>query len=1142
MNTLLSVIPVVMRRTAANARLLLAVIAGAILAAALMSTTSIYTDAIRDLGLSYALRQEGQVRLNPLIRLSSQSSQPDVYKRNQEFIENTARQTLGPILSREITTIARSATFYPTPPGAPVSPSEERPRSHLQFLTDLEEHVRVTEGRLPRTTALPAAGRAPQIEVALGGETARAFGLRVGDRFDLHPFWQADAEPVQATIVGILDPRDLSEPYWAGQTDIFLFPSGRWQTYPFFVTPETFLETVAGYLPTMSSDYLNVVYVSTGKIDARNADSVREAVLAFDRTLQSNIVRATTTTELPRVLETYDQKLLFTRIPLLVLVIQIASIVLYYLFMVSTMLVERQSGEIALLKSRGATTAQVMQIYAIEGLVVLLLALGLGPPLAAVVISLLGHTPPFADLSGGSSLSVRLTLDAYLWASAGAVLAYVTLLWPAYLTTRHTVVQQRTLSSRPPKQPPFLRYYLDVGLVGVLAILFYQLNRRGTLVSERLFGEQSADPIMLLTPAFFILTVGILFLRLFPLALRVLAWFVARAQGAAVLIGMWQLVRNPVHYSRLVLLLMLATAVGMFAASFGTTINKSYEDRAAYQAGAELRVSAIRRAEASGPGELAGTLQQRTGATAASPVLRTTGSHGQLISRVGFDILGVDPATFAAVAYFRDDFAGPSLGSLMEVLKRDGPVENDGIELPADARWLGVWMNPTDLRGRVGLDVEVRDAAGRYYSYILGPDSGAEFTPGWAFLVADLSRPSPGGFGAPVQFEGAAPQTPLTILSLNVRFVTRVGVPSGSVQLDQLQVTSEPDLPAVLARDRLLLDPARSSQPFAQARVVAPMDAASEWEPIQTFLPERMPDEVRVVPSPGGQALEFAWRPPASGQPSTHGLKPRTEERPLRVLASEAFLRQSNLQIGDEVRAFVSGNFIDMRIDGSYRLFPTLPDPRRQPSVVANGARLAQMLNLNPRSSIVYPDEVWLTAPPGAARELRRDLDRGRLIANITSFEELRLAQEEDPLVAAGWEGILFLSFAAILLLSAVGFLIYSYLTAQKRTLEFAVLRTMGFSKAQIATVVGFEQFFVIGLGMLAGSLMGLRLGSLMIRYMGVTETGDEVLPPMLLHVSWFTAGSALLVLGAVFLVTIGIVVLLYSRLALHRVLRIGEA
>jgi hypothetical protein len=63
-----------------------------------------------------------------------------------------------------------------------------------------------------------------------------------------------------------------------------------------------------------------------------------------------------------------------------------------------------------------------------------------------------------------------------------------------------------------------------------------------------------------------------------------------------------------------------------------------------------------------------------------------------------------------------------------------------------------------------------------------------------------------------------------------------------------------------------------------------------------------------------------------------------------------------------------------------------------------------------------------------------------------------------------------------------------------------------------------------------------------MIRYMGLTETGAQVVPPMDLHISWLTIGAAWLVLASVFLVTISAVVLLYSRLALHRVLRIGEA
>src|SRR5581483_730675 len=253
------------------------------------------------------------------------------------------------------------------------------------------------------------------------------------------------------------------------------------------------------------------------------------------------------------------------------------------------------------------------------------------------------------------------------------------------------------------------------------------------------------------------------------------------------------------------------------------------------------------------------------------------------------------------------------------------------------------------------------------------------------------------------------------------------------------------------------------------------------------------------------------------------------DSRPLQVFASDAFMRETHLSQGQTTRLFINGAYVDAQIAGTFHLFPTLGDTRKQPALIANVARLATWLNRNPRPSANYPDEVWLKPGPGTAAKVEADRQSGALSATVSDFEQLRLAQQKDPLIAAGWQGILFLSFAAILLLSAVGFVIYSYLTAQKRTLEFAVLRTMGFSRRQVATVVGFEHVFVIGLGMVAGSLMGLRLGSLMIKYMGLTETGDQVLPPMLLHVSWFTAGAALLVLGAVFVVTIGIVVLLYS-------------
>jgi ABC-type antimicrobial peptide transport system permease subunit len=159
----------------------------------------------------------------------------------------------------------------------------------------------------------------------------------------------------------------------------------------------------------------------------------------------------------------------------------------------------------------------------------------------------------------------------------------------------------------------------------------------------------------------------------------------------------------------------------------------------------------------------------------------------------------------------------------------------------------------------------------------------------------------------------------------------------------------------------------------------------------------------------------------------------------------------------------------------------------------------------------------------------------------VLDRDVLRAEQASDPLVAASWEGILFLSFATVLLLTALGFIVYSYLTAQTRALEFAILRTMGFSSRQILSLVTFEQCFVILAGVAVGTLLGLPLGRLIIGYMGITESGVAVLPPLVSRVSWTAVVTAYALLFLMFAGTIAALVLLYSRLAVHRALRMGE-
>jgi ABC-type antimicrobial peptide transport system permease subunit len=185
--------------------------------------------------------------------------------------------------------------------------------------------------------------------------------------------------------------------------------------------------------------------------------------------------------------------------------------------------------------------------------------------------------------------------------------------------------------------------------------------------------------------------------------------------------------------------------------------------------------------------------------------------------------------------------------------------------------------------------------------------------------------------------------------------------------------------------------------------------------------------------------------------------------------------------------------------------------------------------------------EVWYTTDDPTALRSALDTDRFRPTL-LMDIDSTRLLQQEDPLVAAGWQGILAIAFGAVLLLSAIGFLVYSYLTAQQRALEFAILRTLGFSRWQVFSLVTFEHLFVIVTGMGLGTAVGIQVGRMMMGFLGTDERGQEVFPPFVLGISWPSVFVAWGVLGSVFIVTIGAVVLLYWRLAVHRALRIGDA
>jgi ABC-type antimicrobial peptide transport system permease subunit len=238
----------------------------------------------------------------------------------------------------------------------------------------------------------------------------------------------------------------------------------------------------------------------------------------------------------------------------------------------------------------------------------------------------------------------------------------------------------------------------------------------------------------------------------------------------------------------------------------------------------------------------------------------------------------------------------------------------------------------------------------------------------------------------------------------------------------------------------------------------------------------------------------------------------------------------------------VNSQYVSARIAGSFELWPTYDPEEGEGLFIAEQQALFDTATRMPGAgSNAYPNEIWFSDPGTQPITPEWLSERGLSAQSVYNRAVILEEQSGDPLIAASWEGILFIAFAAVLLVSALGFVTYASLGAQERSLEFAILRTMGLSGRQILSVVSFEQLFVVVAGIVAGTLLGFPLSRLMIDYMGITEEGRSPLPPLQSVINWQTVLTVYGLLMVVVVATVIALVALYSRIAVSRALRMGE-
>ncbi len=565
---------------------------------------------------------------------------------------------------------------------------------------EAQTHSQVLRGQLPQQTSA-------DLQIAINQKTADALHATVGSTIQLslsfiisHNQKQAIAiQPLALHVTGIFAPK-ADDPYWQGIA-FDPTPLGTFLSYRALMSTSTYLALLtrlgnavgepAGQIlfneaqqPLLNWYYrFDVDQVSITNLDdliQRLATTqVQLAISSGQAGLSSSVHAAqlsgpAVSFNMPSTLERYRDRVKVASIPADIVALQLVALILFFISMMTDLIVEHQTGAIALLRSRGATRRQIFGVFLMQSLVLGFLALAAGPLLAIPTARILGRALlAQADQSAlhvldGNPFQVALSVRWFALAVAGC--AVLAMMIAVQGSASRDVLALRREAARSTHRPLWRRLYLDVlFIVLALASFIFSLYVANSGAEDVRSNALISIPLALATPILLVVAGILLFLRLFPLLLRVGAWFAARRRAAPSMIAIAQMARAPRQATRMILLLALASSFGMFTLIFQASQEQELFNTTSHQVGADFNgvTPPSTRAQPSLAQQTA-AYRRIPGVLSASLGLSSQAFLEGSNLNLPLEVRAVDTSTYAQTAIWTTQDAAQPLALLMKEL------------------------------------------------------------------------------------------------------------------------------------------------------------------------------------------------------------------------------------------------------------------------------------------------------------------------------------------------------------------------------------------------------------------------------------------------------------------------------------------
>lgn len=574
----------VLNKIFSNAWKVLCLLLGSILVVGMVCSVPIYTNGIlqrlltKDLEQAQAnnLRYPGYLVFNSNFNyITNQPAAVLMEELRAEHDAIVAAMPVEPQVTLESLQISNLYYTYESPKG------EQRQSFTIYGLSEFAERTTIIKGRAP-----DARGADDVIEAVVSDAALKNLNLLLGQEYEVFSYKQKRDEPMIFTIriVGMYTNATDQDLYWYQHIN-------------------TFAQSVL-------IDPADLIWLTENRPPLNVAE--QQLIAAFDyyqfriqdiATFKSLQERGTATAELnPRttrfvstfytIIERYIVRETELKLTLQILIVPILLMLVFYIFMVSQLMIRSETNVISVLESRGAGRTQILFLYGLESLIFGLITLLLGPLLGLWMVRVIGAANGFLEFVSRKALKVELDAQALGYGIAAVFLFLLTTLLPVFLQARTSIVHQKLRKSRAGKAPFWQRIFLDVVL---LAVSLYAQNRlKVQLALQQETGivgtEMDLDFLLFLASTLFILGAGLLFLRVYPWLIRLVYLIGRRLWNPVLYASFHQISRSNGQEQFLMIFLILALSIGLFNANAARTINRNTEDTIRCQVGADIQL------------------------------------------------------------------------------------------------------------------------------------------------------------------------------------------------------------------------------------------------------------------------------------------------------------------------------------------------------------------------------------------------------------------------------------------------------------------------------------------------------------------------------------------------------------------------